>query len=94
MGSELAILIIVLVVLLTLWANAAVQIRLMNERQKGRQDVFAGLGSLLHGSSQPAQSQPESSYNPLREVPRILVYLFLLFVLVSMLPSDFLRWVT
>ena len=50
MASELVIQVLVLLVLITLWAQAVVQIRLMNERQKGRQDVFSGLGSLLHGN--------------------------------------------
>ncbi len=91
MANELVIQVLVLVVLITLWAQAVVQIRLMNERQKGRQDVFSGLGSLLHGNTQSAQPQNESRNSPLREVPKILVYLFLLVILFSLLPSDFLR---
>ena len=91
MASELVIQVLVLVVLITLWAQAVVQIPLMNERQKGRQDVFSGLGSLLHGNAQSAQPQNESRNSPLREVPKILVYLFLLVILFSLLPSDFLR---
>ena len=90
MTSELVIQVLVLLVLITLWAQAVVQIRLMNERQKGRQDVFSGLGSLLHGNTQSAQLQNESRNSPLREVPKILVYLFLLVILFSLLPSDFL----
>lgn len=57
MASELVIQVLVLLVLITLWAQAVVQIRLMNERQKGRQDVFSGLGSLLHGNT-PESAPP------------------------------------